>query len=170
MNDTDKKFVKNRQNLQPSFSIYHPSQNGNGTAMAVRISPARINSSGYVQIEIASQLTIGDIGRKVFPTFNWKERSIVRLSPLEVAEIIRCMRGDTDSIRNGAGFSHKTDGHESSIRFAHMKEPAECYRIVVKSDSVGGTEKNLAMSISLDEATALELALASSMGRLCFGD
>lgn len=157
------------QNLLPSFSLYHPTGKGNGSAMAVRLSPAKLTAPGYVQIELAKQQTVGDAARKVFPTFNWKERIIVRLQAVEVAEIIRCLKGITESIRDGAGFSHKTDGRAAKITLVHLVEPRHCFQLNVMSETIAGDDKEVAMYIYPAEAATLEYALESSMGLLCFG-
>lgn len=157
------------QNLIPAFGIYHPNAKGNGSAMSVRLMPAKLTQSGYVQIELAKQMTVGDVDRKVFPTFNWKDRIIVRINPIEVAEIVRCLRGMTESIRDGAGFAHKTDGRASKITMVHVVEPKPCYQLKVISETIAGVDREVAIYIFSAEATALECALSASMGRLCFG-
>lgn len=157
------------QNLLPSFGLYHPNPKGNGSAMCIKLSPAKLNVAGYVQMELARQQTVGDAERKVFPTFNWKERIIVRINPVEAAEVVRCLRGMTESIRDGAGFSHKTDGRASKITLVHMVEPRPCYQLKVMSETIAGEEKEVAIYIHSAEAMALECAISSSMGRLCFG-
>lgn len=166
-NKTSVKFQN--QNLLPSFSIYHPNQKGNGAAMAVRLSPAKLSAQGYVQIELARQQTIGDSERKVFPTFNWKDRIIVRLQPVEVADVIRCLKGFTENIHDGAGFAHKTDGRASKITFVHVVEPRPCYQLKVMSETIAGDDKEVTIYMNPAEAAALEYALSASMGILCFG-
>ena len=170
--DVEKKTGRKipNQNLIPSFSIYHPNAKGTGSAMAVRLSPARLNQAGYVQIELAVQQTVGDAERKVFPTFNWKGRIIVRITPIEAAEVVRCLRGMTESIRDGAGFSHKTDGRASKITLVHVVEPKPCFQLKVTSETIAGVDKEVAIYLYSAEAMALECALSSAMGRLCFGD
>ena len=157
------------QNMIPSFGIYHPNAKGTGSAMSVRLTPAKLAQSGNVQIELAKQMTVGDADRKVFPTFNWKDRIIVRINPIEVAEIVRCLRGMTESIRDGAGFAHKTDGRASKITMVHVVEPKPCYQLKVISETIAGVDREVSIYIYSAEATALECALSASMGRLCFG-
>lgn len=171
MKDNEKKETKKpaNQNLLPAFALYHPSAKGNGSAMSVRMSPAKLNQPGYVQLELAKQQTVGDAERKVFPTFNWKDRIIVRINAVEAAEVVRCLRGMTESIRDGAGFAHKTDGRASKITMAHVVEPKPCYQLKVMSETIAGEEREVVIYIHNAEATALECALMSSMGRLCFG-
>lgn len=166
---SEKKETTDTKTIIPSFSIYHPNPKGTGTAMAVRMSPARLNVAGYLQIELAKQQTVGDADRKVFPTFNWKERIIVRINPIEAAEIVRCMRGMTESIRDGLGFAHKTDGRSSKITFVHIVEPKPCYQLKVISETIAGVDKEIAAYIYPAEAAALEMAIEASMGKLCFG-
>lgn len=169
--NNEAKQVKNttNQNLLPAFGLYHPNSKGNGSAMSVRMSPAKLNQPGYVQLELAKQQTVGDAERKVFPTFNWKDRIIVRINAVEAAEVVRCLRGMTESIRDGAGFAHKTDGRASKITMVHMVEPKPCYQLKVMSETISGEEKEVVIHIHNAEATALECALSASMGRLCFG-
>lgn len=161
---------KPANNLLPSFGIYHPNAKGNGSAMSVRVSAAKLNQAGYVQIELAKQQTVGDAERNVYPTFNWRDRIIVRINPVEVAEVVRCLRGMTESIRDGAGFFHKTDGRAAKITMVHVVEPKPCYQLKVVSETIAGVDREAAIYIHPAEAMALECALVASMGRLCFGN
>ena len=164
-----KEETKRETNLQPAFQFYHPNPKGNGSAVGFRLFPATLRSGGYVQMELAKQQTVGDVERKVFPTFNWKERIIVRLNPTEVAEIVRCLRGIVESIHDGAGFAHRSDGGESKITLVHVVEPRPCYQLKVMHETLAGVDREVAFYLYPAEAQALEMALSSNMGLLCFG-
>ena len=140
--------TKKETNLQPAFQIYHTNPKGTGSAVGFRLFPATLKGGGYVQMEIAKQQTVGDVERKVFPTFNWKERIIVRLNPIEVAEIVRCIKGMTESIRDGAGFVHKSDGGESKITFVHVVEPKPCYQLKVMHETLAGVDREVAFRLA----------------------
>ena len=79
------------------------------------------------------------------------------------------MRGMTESIRDGLGFVHKTDGRSSKIMFVHVVEPKPCYQFKVISETIAGVDKEIAAYIYPAEAAALEMAIEASMGKLCFG-
>ena len=158
-----------KQDLLTSYGIYHPNHRGDGSAMCVKMSPAKLSVPGYVQIELAKQQTVGDSERKVFPTFNWRERIIIRLTPIEVGEVIRCLRGMTESVRDGAGFSHRTDGRAAKITMSRMTDPRPCHVLKVMSETIAGVEKEVEIRLYDAESTSFECALSSSMGRLWFG-
>ena len=162
-------FKKGKPSIVPAFSVYHPNHKGNGTAAAFRINPATIKASGFVQLEMAQQLTVGDSDRRVYPTFNWKSRIITRLTPVETAEIVMCLRGVTESIRDGNGFQHRSDGGSSRITLTHMVQPKSCYQLKVSHETIAGTDRETAIYFTPAETYALAEGLAGSMARLCFG-
>lgn len=164
---TDEKQKKST--IRPAFTLYHGNQKGTGSALALRVFPSMVNQPGYVQLEIARQQTVGDFERRVFPTFNWKERIMTRLTPLEVGEIIEVFRGMKTCVRDGEGFSHRTDGRSSKINLIHVVEPRNCFQMQVFQDTIEGEDKELTIYLSPSEAFTLEMGLSASMGRLCFG-
>ena len=158
-----------KSSIRPSFTLYHDNAKGTGAALALRVIPAEVNQSGYVQIEIARQQTVGDLERRVYPTFNWKDRLLARLTPHEVGEVIQVFRGMKENIRDGAGFIHRTDGRSSKITLVHVVEPRPCYQMKVFQDTIEGEDREVTIYIGMDEAFTLEMGLSASMGRLCFG-
>lgn len=169
MSETTSEEKQKKSTIRPSFTLYHSNGKGTGSALALRIVPAMVNQAGYVQLEIAKQQTVGDLERRVYPTFNWKDRIIARLTPLEVGEVIEVFRGIKTCVRDGEGFTHRTDGRSSKIRLTHMVEPRQCYQMQVFQDTIEGEDKELTIYISPSEAFTLEMGLSASMGRLCFG-
>lgn len=164
-----RRTIANAGNVRPSFQLYHPNSKGNGSAIGIRVVPASLKVQGCVQLEIARQMTVGNVEQKVYPTFNWKDRIIVRLTPVEVAEVCRCIRGITSSIRNGAGFAHKTDGGASKITLIHVVEPKECFQLKVMHETIAGVDREVSFYIYPAEAFAIEAGLSAAMGALCFG-
>ena len=130
-----------RPAMLPTFSVYHPNSKGNGSAVAIRISPATIKAAGYVQVEVARQQTVGDLERRVYPTFNWKERIITRLTPVEAGEVVMCLRGMTESVRGGSGFQHRTDGGASKTTLVHVVQPRPCHQLKVEHETIAGTDR-----------------------------
>ena len=161
--------IANAGNVRPAFQLYHPNSKGNGSAIGIRVVPASLSVLGCVQLEIARQMTVGNVEQKVFPTFNWKDRIIVRLTPVEVAEMCRCLRGITPSIREGAGFSHRTDGGASKVTLVHVVEPKECFQLKVMHETIAGVDREVSFYIYPAEAFAIEAGLFNAMGALCFG-
>jgi len=163
----DKKPKKNV--IRPAFTLYHPNPRGTGSAIAFRVVEATPQQAGFVQIEFARQQTIGDVERRVFPTFDWKGRIIARLNPMEVGEMLRVLRGMEESIRNGNGFQHRTDACTSKITIAHIVESSPCYQMKVFQETIAGEDREITIYITPAEAFTLEAGLSASMGRLCFG-
>lgn len=164
-----RRTIANAGNVRPSFQLYHPNNKGNGSAMGIRVVPASLKVQGCVQLEVARQLTVGNVEQKVFPTFNWKDRIIVRLTPVEVAEVCRCIRGITPSVRDGAGFVHRTDGGASKITLVHVVEPRECFQLKVMHETIAGVDREVSFYVYPAEAFAIEAGLSAAMGALCYG-
>lgn len=169
MSENSTSYKANKNTIRPAFTLYHANGKGTGSAIAFRITAATPQQPGFVQIEIARQQTVGDIERRVFPTFDWKGRIIARLTPLEIGEVIGVFRGVAESVRDGAGFLHKTDGRSSKITLVHMVEPRASYQLKVAQDTIAGEDKEVAIYITPQEAFTLEVGLSASMGKLCFG-
>lgn len=164
-----RRTIANAGNVRPSFQLYHPNSKGNGSAIGIRVVPASLKVQGCVQLEIARQMTVGNVEQKVFPTFNWKDRIIVRLTPVEVAEVCRCIRGVTHSIRDGAGFVHRTDGGVSKVTLVHVVEPRESFQLKVTHETIAGVDREVSFYIYPAEAFAIEAGLFAAMGALCYG-
>lgn len=170
----EKKKTVNRA-VVPSVTIYHPNSRGKGSALAVRMIPAALGAVGYVQLEMARQRTVGD--EKTFPTFNWGERIAVKLSPVETGEVLMCLRGITESLRDGAGFMHKGEGTSSKMTLAHMVDhvegdmviPRPCYRLQLWRHAEGAEANDCWICLTVEEAFTIETALTGAMPRLCFG-
>lgn len=167
----EKKKPAKERAILPTFSIYHGNPENTGTAMTVRMQPATLRQGGFVQFEIANQATAGvqtEEGR-VYPTFDWDKRVAFRLNPVEVAEMVRCLRGMTESVRDGAGYIHKGQKGSAKILFAHAVEPRPHFNLKAYTLKADGAERTIGIDVYPAEAMALEMALSGSFGRLCFG-
>lgn len=170
MKEKPAESVQRKNSIRPAFTIYHANGKGNGSAVAFRVYPATAGQSGFVQVELAMQQTVGDEDRRVYPTFDWKGRILVRLTPIEVGEMLMVLRGASKGIRNGAGFRHQTDGRISHIRFDHLVEPKDVYCLEVSQETIAGEERKVSIELTLSEANAIAAGMSSSMGKLCFGE
>ncbi|MBO6031673.1 MAG: hypothetical protein J6Q22_09390 [Prevotella sp.] len=158
-----------KSSIRPAFTIYHPNSKGNGSAVAFRTYPATVKASGFLQIEISRQQTVGDSERRVFPTFDWKGRIIARLTPLEVGEVVGVLKGTDVSVRDGEGFRHRTDGGATRIALAQVVEPKPSYHLKLSHETLANEDREISIWITPEEAYTLGMGLAASMGRLCFG-
>ena len=165
----EKENQPGRQYL-PVATIYHPKKNGNGSALAFRLTPANDRATGFLQMEFAKQSFAGDEEQKLFPRFDWEHRIKLRLNPYEVAELIEVFRGIKESLRDGAGFIHNMEKRTAVLRVAHATEPVPyfAFHVIVTRDGEDDSEAKIGLTPS--EVLAIETGLSSSMGRMLFGN
>lgn len=156
--------------IHPALNVYHGNAKNTGSAMAIRVSPAELNQSGYVQIEMARQKTAVGMGDSGYPTFDWKNRAILRLNPFEVCEVIRCIRGISESINDGNGIIHKSDRSHTKFTFAHADNMNPCFAAKVWQKMLLEDEvREVSVILTANEADTIEMALSAELGRICFG-
>ena len=83
--------------------------------------------------------------------------------------MVRCLRGMTESVRDGAGYIHKGQKGSAKILFAHAVEPRPHFNLNAYTLKADGAERTIGIDVYPAEAMALEMALSGSFGRLCFG-
>ena len=158
--------------ILPSIKIYHPTADGKGSALTIRLLPATLSTAGYVQLELANQSEVADEAQKTFHRFDWKNRYIVKLNPFETSEVLQVLRREKKSIRDGEGIVRKSreEGNKIvKVKFGNNEglKPGYSLKIGVSKEGAGFTVKSI--ELSNVEAMALEGALYNSLGRLFFG-
>lgn len=155
---------------RPAFRVYHPNGGGDGTAAAFRSFPATTSKAGYLQLDIAKQATAGEPEFGLAPTYDWKGRISVRLSPSEVAEMAGVFAGREDSIRGGAGFVHTSETGKSTVALDRVDGPEAGFMLRVGRDAGDGEPaREESILLTQEVALVLEYALPHALGLICFG-
>lgn len=158
--------------IPPSTTIYHPTAEGKGSALAIRLLPSTLSSSGYIQLELANQSEVADDAKKTFHRFDWKNRYIVKLNPFETSEVIQVLRGAKENLRNGEGIIRTIKDNGDRVlkfKFGMLEGLRNGFSLKMGVSKEGKGFVVREIELTENEAIALEAALTSSMGRLFFG-
>ena len=156
---------KEPQVYLPAATVYHGNYQNTGSAIALRMCPATARQAGYLQVELARQLEAGSRDQKTFHRFDWAKRITFRFSFFEAGEIIGVIRGNAESVRDGAGFVHKG----AKFTFTHAVDPKPGYLVKAAASQTDGAESKVEITLTPDEAFAIGLAMSASMGMMAFG-
>lgn len=167
-----------RQNPEPpAFALYHPSGRGNGCAVQLRLVPATADRDGAAYLTTARQLTVANPADPAarFASFDWANKSTVKLTPLELAEILMVFGGQAPSLVHAGkdGLYHSTPAATTSVALKRSEDPVRPGFLL----GVGRTPKAdpnarqyHAFTFTPSEACLLRFALSAKMGALCFGE
>ena len=159
------------------LSFYHANGKNTGTALQLEVEPAASERDGSVFLTIAKQKTVGNLasqGPDRFASFDWANKTTVKLGFLEVAEMLMVFGGQTPSLSHAGkeGFYHNSPSATTSISLKRAEDPNRPGFVL----GVGRTPKadpNARQFCSFafwpSEAFALRSALMAEMGLLAFG-
>lgn len=155
--DTEREYL-------PAATIYHGNYRNTGSAMALRVKAATMKQTGYMQVELAKQAEAGDKNKNTFHRFDWANRITLRFTLVECGEILGVLRGNAESLRDGAGIIHKT----AKFTMRHTVEPLPGYevKVVVSKD---GKDTAVSIMLTMEEGYAIGAAMGAAMGSIAFG-
>ena len=157
---------------RPALSVYHPNGRCTGSAIKLSLHPAEGEREGYIKLRIANQLpNVEEDGKPRFPQFNWLGGKSVRLCFLDLCEILRVLRGETESIADGQGLFHRSKPKSSRLTFAHVVEPTCGYRLqlTVTYDHGEFPDETYEFMMADHEACGIMAAIENSMAAIVFG-
>ena len=165
MNATDTN-ITTHTGARPALSLYHANGKGTGSALTVGLRPASAEQEGALFVGIAPQERAKD---NPFPRFDWEKEVVERLDFADVCAIVEVLRGESESIADGAGLFHRSPSAATAIRFRHVIEPVPGYMLEILRRWTDGEERNARFFLTSHEATGLCLAIEASIGVMCFG-
>lgn len=154
------------------FYVLHSYRSGKGGALAMSISPAKPGHAGGLVVSLASQGQ--DPSPEEAPAFRakkqfvWSQRLNVRLSPVEVVQMLRVLRGTLPAVGPGGNgwihgkytrieVSRVEDGGRSAVRFSAGRSMQD------------GSRRFAWVYLDADECAVLLLALQQTLPLLVFG-
>ncbi|HMP89231.1 MAG TPA: hypothetical protein PJ991_03470 [Kiritimatiellia bacterium] len=156
-----------------SISFYHP--NGKGTGSALRLEP-RINRDDDDRyncffLEMAPQKTMAtrEDGKTLPATFDWSAKITVKLTFLDIAEILTVLEGKSDKAggdRNG--IFHATGGMNTLITFQRNTEQRKYYLGLSCKRNTSDAPRKINMIINEVEATGLRCLLQAGLFFITF--
>lgn len=161
---------------RPKLSYYHANAKGTGSAISFELHPAHSSPEGNIEgsifVSFANQKTVGvrNGSETVFPSFDWKNRIVLRLTMSDITQMLMVFRGMQESVCDGKGLFHRSSRYNTVIQFDHRIEPYPGYTLEVYRKSFDGADQQHAfISFSQAEAVGLSLAIEQSMGVIAFG-
>lgn len=140
--------------IMPQLEFYHKTDDCTGSAFSFRIRPAEEHFRGFLEIAAAQQKTEHP------DTYDWAHGISVRLYPVEIAGMLRVLRGNAKSSHEEISTARIT------VRRRYAATRCEfCLQLKTEED------RQEVWNICLDEAEtlALELAISGAMSNICFG-
>lgn len=159
------------------LSLYHANGKNTGTALQLEIEPATADRDGAVFLTLAKQKTVGNLGSQGpdrFASFDWANKTTVKLGFLEVAEILMVFGGQAPSLAHAGkdGLYHNSAQATTSVSLKRAEDPSRPGFIL----GVGRTPKAdpnarqfHTFAFWPSEAFAIRAALMAEMGLLAFG-
>jgi len=158
--------------FRPSNTYYHANAKGTGSAIRFELHPAHDEVCGSIFMEIVRQKTVGSYadGSRIFPTFDWANKIVVRLDKTDLSQMLQVFRGIQESIQDGKGIFHQTPGSNTIIRFCHQIEPRPGYLLQVsRKTRTAGEPETAWFNFTPCEALELSCAIEGAMVYVCFG-
>lgn len=157
--------------LQPKLRIVHPNAKNTGSQIEFLVRPASDLETGGLMVSFTSQKTVGDFsnGKRVMATFDYENKITVKLSALEVSQMVAVFDGYTESIDDGKGLFHKSMKGTAVIGLTHKVEPTPGYWLSVKRKPTEGDEKKVGIFITPNEAYMLSIMLKQGIFYMGFG-
>lgn len=159
------------------LSLYHANAKNTGTALQFEVEPATPDRDGAVFFTIAKQKTVGNLnaqGLERFASFDWANKTSVKLNFIEVAEMLMVFGGQADSLVHAGkdGLYHNSPSATTSVTLKRAEDPNRPGFLL----GVGRTPKAdpnarqyCTFAFWPSEAFALRAALMAEMGLLAFG-
>ena len=161
--------------FNPHLVFYHPNGRGNGAAIQFSVEPATADRDGAVFFSIAKQnATAESSPEQRFASFDWANKTTVKLNFVEVAEILMVFGGQASVLSHAGkdGLFHNSPSATTSIELKRSEDPNRPGFLL----GVGRTPKadpnarqHHAFVFRPAEAVGLRFALQAEMGLLAFG-
>lgn len=148
------------------LTVCHPNGRGTGSAATFALCPATQDGEGGVAVRILPQ--------KDLPCIEFDEGRAIefRLSPVEVAEVLRVFNGYEESVRDDNGFFHRIDRGATIMTLSHVIEPSPGYRLSLSRRAGFGDDakrERLQILLTVAEMYALAGAIDGAMPYIVFG-
>ena len=151
------------------YNIYHPNGKGNGSALSLELYKASEQNIGKVILGISPQKpVVSDTGKPLFPSFDWENRTAVRLEAVEVENMLEVLEGRTESINDGKGLISVKGGITTTFSLRHIIDPVSGYVMEIEIRDGDNTTRR-AITLTPTEGGMLYHGLTASMGLLMFG-
>ncbi len=169
MNDIQ--TTEQRVRYRANDAYVHASAKGTGSACRLELQPAHGDTPGCIFLSLAPQKTVASAqgGERVYPTFDWENKIVVKLDRGDLSQILQVLRGMQESIQDGKGLFHRSARGLTVIKFAHQIDPRPGYLLAVSRKGGDGEVRQCWFVFDVDEAFCLMLTLEQAMLYICLG-
>ncbi len=159
------------RSYRPSDSYIHANVKGTGSACRIELHPAHDETAGSIFLTLAAQKTVGGMqgGKRVYSTFDWENKIVVKLDRTDLAQILQVLRGMQESIGDGRGLFHQSSNANTVIKFTHQIEPYPGYFLAVSRKFADGRLNQCYFIFDPSEAFTLMLTLEHALMYICLG-
>lgn len=150
--------------MNKNYTIYKPNKKNNGSAVQFQLSEPNDKRPQHLSfLEISNQLP--DLDSNGNARFDWQNKIIVALGETDIAEILRVIEGQTDSINDGKGLFHETPGGGNKIiKFGFNPDYKNFFlQVSAKKDN---DQLQISIPITPGEAIILRELLKAAVVRL----
>ena len=157
--------------FRPADSYIHANVKGTGSACTFELHPAHDNTAGSIFLTLAAQKSVGGMqgGKRVFSTFDWENKIVVKLDRGDLAQILQVLRGMQESIGDGKGLFHQSANANTIIKFTHQIDPYPGYFLAVSRKFQDGRLSQCYFIFDPSEAFTLMLTLEHALVYICLG-
>lgn len=151
--------------MSAKLTLYHSNPSGTGAAMQMELVPAsEVDNRGGIMLTLAPQIKVeGGFD------FDWSKKVTVMLGFNALSQFLQVFRGECESLHGGWIFRNTVDYMET-IKLDHRLDPTPCYALEVIYHQKTGEDSRVVFLMNSAEALGICEAIASSMGKIAFGE
>lgn len=141
-----------------NWEVKHQNAKGTGAMMEMAYKPAADGVEGCMYIGLSPQCN---------SVFDMSEKIRYKLTPVEAAEILRILRGECESIRDGKWLCHRSEGMAVGLQFRHVVEPTCGYSLELYESME--RDRTCRIFLSYPEAMVMSCAIEHALAPMVFG-
>ena len=158
----------------PWLYLARPNRLGTGAAVRLKAHPAEVGHRGCLSLALARQKSAcGETcAVPVRTLFDWKNGICAKLCFLDVAKVVRVLRGECGSLGDGGGIDYSRAGEEVRVTLRRMAQPVRGYCLSLGRSRDGSWTRRsewLRFCVRESEAAGLVRLLTGSLPLIGFG-
>ena len=157
----------------PGLTYYHPNGSCTGTALRIelKLHILREDRYGCFFLEIARQKAVADPSSpSSYPTFDWQNKAIIKLSFLDVCAFLTVLEGRVDRLGpEGKGLFHQYGSTNTLITLQQSQKNPGFYLGISRKEAPGSERFKAGILLNDAEAIGLRSIFQAGLFHLAFG-
>lgn len=175
MNSPTNRQTNGTKPRESRLTFYHPNAAGNGVALQLEPKLRRRDTDrhGGFFFEMAAQKTAAqrEGGKKVFPTFDWENKLVVKMDFTDICEMLLVLEGKQERVGGQkSGLYHDSEKASTVISFGKLPEREGYTFGLSRKEKESGQLTRLHIGLSEAEATGLRHILQGGLFLITFSD